>query len=174
MTNPQNIGMAIRSATAAGIGVAHCPSSNMILSSGIAPVVDLRAAGVHVGLGVDGILYADRGNPALGPLVIKASSGSVFRAPLLRCTGIAEATRHCLDAGFRLYRLQAGAERSLFTGNFADRALFVLGGETDGLSAALCAFEGEDLGIPMAAGVESLNVAVSAALLAYTAAYLDR
>ncbi|HUV17902.1 MAG TPA: 8-oxoguanine deaminase [Ilumatobacteraceae bacterium] len=44
---------------AAGIGAAHCPSSNMILSSGIAPVVALRAAGVHVGLGVDGSSSAD-------------------------------------------------------------------------------------------------------------------
>jgi len=43
----------------AKIGVAHCPSSNMILSSGIAPIVDLRAAGVHVGLGVDGSSSAD-------------------------------------------------------------------------------------------------------------------
>ena len=43
----------------ARIGVAHCPSSNMILSSGISPVVDLRAAGVHVGLGVDGSSSAD-------------------------------------------------------------------------------------------------------------------
>ncbi len=44
---------------AAGVGIAHCPSSNMILSSGIAPVVDLRAAGCHVGLGCDGSSSAD-------------------------------------------------------------------------------------------------------------------
>ena len=43
----------------AGVAAAHCPSSNMILSSGIAPVVQLRAAGVHVGLGVDGSSSAD-------------------------------------------------------------------------------------------------------------------
>lgn len=46
----------------ARIGVAHCPSSNLILSSGISPVVDLRRAGVHVGLGVDGSSSADAGS----------------------------------------------------------------------------------------------------------------
>ena len=44
---------------AARIGVAHCPSSNLILSSGVAPVVNLRNAGVHVGIGVDGSSSAD-------------------------------------------------------------------------------------------------------------------
>ena len=43
----------------ARIGVAHCPSSNLILASGISPVVDLRTAGAQVGLGVDGSSSAD-------------------------------------------------------------------------------------------------------------------
>ncbi|HTW98707.1 MAG TPA: 8-oxoguanine deaminase [Acidimicrobiales bacterium] len=40
---------------AAGVGVAHCPSSNMMIGGGgLAPVAELRAAGAPVGLGCDG------------------------------------------------------------------------------------------------------------------------
>lgn len=46
----------------ANVGIAHCPSSNMILASGICRTEELQAAGAHVGLGVDGSASNDGSN----------------------------------------------------------------------------------------------------------------
>jgi len=48
--------------SAARVGMAHCPSSNMILGSGIAPVAKLKTTGVKIGLGVDGSASNDTSN----------------------------------------------------------------------------------------------------------------
>jgi cytosine/adenosine deaminase-related metal-dependent hydrolase len=65
-----------------GVGVAHCPSSNMILGGGLAPFGELRAAGSPVGIGCDGSSSADsaslwletRGAMLLGKLRLGAGA----------------------------------------------------------------------------------------------------
>jgi cytosine/adenosine deaminase-related metal-dependent hydrolase len=98
---------------ASGVGVAHCPSSNLILSSGIAPVVPLRAAGVAVGLGVDGSSSADsaslwmeaRQAMLLAKLRDGAGSGTARMALECATSGGAD----CLGRGGEIGVIEPGA-----------------------------------------------------------------
>jgi cytosine/adenosine deaminase-related metal-dependent hydrolase len=63
MVHPDSTEIGMLAATRSG--VCHCPSSNMILASGIAPVREMIDAEVRVGLGVDGSASND-GNHLLG------------------------------------------------------------------------------------------------------------
>ena len=63
MVHPNSV--EIETLARSGSAVCHCPSSNMILASGIAPVREMRDAGVRIGIGVDGSASND-GNDLLG------------------------------------------------------------------------------------------------------------
>jgi len=120
--------------------------------------------------GIDAILWPASGNAALGPLAIKASAGTLLRAPLVRCRDLPEALRQCQHHGFKVFTLAGDAPRSLLDGSRSQRSVFVLGNESEGVSAKVAELADDALHIPMQNGVESLNVAVTAALIAY----LDR
>ena len=140
ITNPQNLGMIIRSAAAGAI---------------------------------DGIIVPGKGSAALGPLTIKASAGTVYRAPLLLCESLPQALQRCRQAGAQVCLLEAHATQSLFEHRGSDVCIYVLGNESDGVSEAVSAMADARLSIPMRNGVESLNVAVTASLIAF-ATYLER
>lgn len=53
---------AIERLAATGTGIAHCPTSNCRLGSGIAPVINMQKAGVPISLAVDGSASAESGS----------------------------------------------------------------------------------------------------------------
>lgn len=134
ITNPQNLGMIIRS-------VAASPSA--------------------------GILLPSKGCAPLSPLVIKASAGTLFRCPILRCDNLDTALADFRGAGSAVCVLSGGAGQDLGDFRPTGSVVYVLGNETDGVSDRVMAMADSRVRIPMANGVESLNVAVTAALLAF-------
>ncbi len=103
----------VRQLGAARIGVAHCPSSNLILASGISPVVDLRAAGAHVGLGVDGSSSADSASlwlearQAMLLAKLRSGAGAADARMALECATIGGAG--CFGRIGEIGSLQVGA-----------------------------------------------------------------
>jgi len=134
ITNPQNIGMLIRSAAAGG---------------------------------VDAVLIPEKGCAPLSPLVIKASAGTLFKCPLVRCSDLQEALPKLQKKNARVYILSSHASTNLFELPNDRASVFVLGNETEGVSDEVGKLADARVFIPMANEVESLNVAVTGALLAY-------
>jgi 23S rRNA (guanosine2251-2'-O)-methyltransferase len=122
---------------------------------------------------IDGIILSRKGTAAIGPLVIKASVGTVYRAPLLFCDSLMEALQLCRKHDAEICALEASAERSLFDHRPQRLCVYILGNETEGVSTHLRELVDTPLSIPMRNGVESLNVAVAASLIAY-GSYFER
>lgn len=134
ITTPANVGMILRTATAAGI---------------------------------DGVVVPRRGVASIDPLVVKASAGVAFRAPILKVPTAAEAAQALAAAGFHLVGLAADAPSSLFEATWPEHVAFVLGSETAGVAAEVAEHVASWVSIPMAGGVESLNVAAAAAVVCF-------
>ena len=122
-----------------GAGVSHCPTSNMLLGSGTCRVAELEAAGVRVGLGVDGSASNDGSNlmqevrqafllarlrGAGGAMEVRAGSGPVSGTPTGGLASHVDALRWATLGGARL--LHRPALGHLDVGAVADIACFDL------------------------------------------------
>jgi 23S rRNA (guanosine2251-2'-O)-methyltransferase len=117
--------------------------------------------------GLGGVIVPRRGVAALDPMVVKASAGVAFRAPVLRCGSAGQAAEMLAEAGYGIYALGASGKTSVFDVDLPQRAAFVLGGETNGVGREVGELVTEWLSIPMPGDVESLNVSAAAAVLSF-------
>lgn len=115
---------------------------------------------------LDGLIIPKKGCAELGPLVIKASAGSLFKAKIFRPQTTLEALK-ALQASHQIVELHLDAKQSLHEYDFAQASVFVLGNETTGVSPEVSKISHHRVKIPMNNQVESLNVAVTAALISF-------
>ncbi|SFV58557.1 RNA methyltransferase, TrmA family [hydrothermal vent metagenome] len=134
VTNPQNLGMIIRSATAGNI---------------------------------DAIILPTKGVAQISPLVIKASVGTIFHIPIIKSDKLYKTLKNFQSNGAEVYTLSSYAESSYTDTKYSDKTIFVLGNESEGVSSEIEKLSDKSISIPMKRGVESLNVAVTASLLAF-------
>lgn len=116
---------------------------------------------------VDGIILPKKSSAKISPLVIKASAGTLFKLPIYYCNTLDEILNDLKDT--KIYALSSHSTCSIYDIKKADKSIYVLGNESEGVSKEIEALCNDSISIPMQRGVESLNVAVTASLLAFMA-----
>ncbi len=114
---------------------------------------------------VDGIILPKKSSAKISPLVIKASAGTLFKLPIYFCNSLDEILNDVGDA--KIYALSSHAKNTIHDATKTAKSIFVLGNESDGVSSEVEALCNDSISIPMKRGVESLNVAVTASLIAF-------
>jgi 23S rRNA (guanosine2251-2'-O)-methyltransferase len=116
--------------------------------------------------GLDGVIVAGPSAPPLGGAAARAAAGHLERVPLVRVNVAADALRTLRDAGY--WVLGAAMEGSSSCEvDPTERWVLCLGSEHKGLRAKTRSAIDELVAIPMAEGVESLNLSVAAGVLMY-------
>lgn len=113
---------------------------------------------------IDGLILPRRNSTKLSPLVMKASAGTLFKMPIYYCNDLGDILQIPDTA---IITLSSHARDDIYSLKVPDRAIFVLGNESEGVSKEVMAASTHTISIPMHRGVESLNVAVTAGIVSF-------
>jgi RNA methyltransferase, TrmH family len=119
--------------------------------------------------GVEGMWLSDDSVDLDNPKVLRASAGQWFRLPMATTDSLVEVIQQRRSAGMQIISTLPQAQQNYWEIDFCLPTLIMLGNEGQGLSTPLSALADRTVSIPLANGVESLNVAIAAALLIYEA-----
>ncbi|WP_300391026.1 RNA methyltransferase [Henriciella sp.] len=118
--------------------------------------------------GVGGLILQTRHTPPVTGVAAKAAAGAIETVPEIRVVNIARALGHLAEAGYHTVGLAGeGTETVADAVCGAGRVAFVMGAEGSGLRPAVAKACATLARIPMAPGMESLNVSNAAAIAFY-------
>jgi 23S rRNA (guanosine2251-2'-O)-methyltransferase len=136
-------------------------------------VTDPRNLGAVVrsaaGAGATGVVLPVHGSAVVTPAVCRASAGAVEHLPVAVVPNLARYVGEVKGARLWAYAAAADGETSVWDLDLIDGAAFVLGAEGKGVRPLVRRACDATVAIPLAPGVESLNVSVAAAVALFEA-----
>lgn len=121
------------------------------------------------GAGAGGIIMTKGCVDIFNPKVVRATMGSLFRVPFLYTDHQDEMIRRLKSEGTRIYAAALSDSIPYTEASYEKRCAFMIGNEGNGLSEQAIDMADRAIMIPMEGKLESLNAAVSAAILLYNA-----
>lgn len=117
--------------------------------------------------GVGGVVLPKDRSVGITPVVAVASAGNLFGLRIARVPNLVRAMETLKQAGFWTIGLAADAKTSVFALDVPSRPAIVVGGEGEGLRSLVRRTCDYEVAIPMAPGVESLNVSVATGVVLF-------
>lgn len=119
------------------------------------------------GAGMSAVVMSAGCVDLFNPKVVRATMGALFRMPFYITEDMTTEVERLRGEGFTFYAAQLDGTRNYTEGDYKGKAGILIGNEADGIRPETSAAADEKIRIPMEGGVESLNAAVSAAILMY-------
>jgi len=120
-----------------------------------------------VAFGVSAVILKERKQAKIGSGAIKASSGMVFKVPLIQVVNINYTIDVLKKYGFQIIALDKRGSVSINNFKFKNPSVFIFGNEGDGVSKTTLEKSDVKIFIPISKNCESLNVSVAAGITFY-------
>lgn len=118
--------------------------------------------------GISGIILNNGSANIYNPKAVRATMGSIFRVPFLYTDNLPETVGIMKKGGVRIYSAHLHGENMYQTLDYQHDSAFIIGNESTGVSGEMRDSSDKLIKIPMHGQVESLNAAVSAAIIMYS------
>ncbi len=122
------------------------------------------------GAGVTGILMDKNTVDIYNPKTIRSTMGSIYRVPFVIAEDFHGAIGEMQSRGIRVYAAHLGGSVCYDEPDYRRGSAFLIGNEGNGLTAETAALADQNIRIPMAGQLESLNAAMAGGILLYEAA----
>ena len=120
------------------------------------------------GAGFDGIVLSKESVDIYNPKVVRSTMGAIYRVPFIYEENFADKLRDkYIKAGYSLYAAHLEGAINYTKLDYNEKTGIIIGNEANGISKEVASIAGNMIKIPMEGKVESLNAAVSAALIMY-------